>query len=198
MMNIWLWEKRMSQRSPTNYNQQQISYCIIPKKVELNHTRSEYLSTAKTSLRWENLILWIVHFKRDQQADVFEGTESDYIEKLITYVHSEKWNFDMPVARISVLAAIHIVRLVQYLMTRNYSCFLDYKWLMNICEMLLRASRFNYSLPEEGTTLDRIRANILLCMNITRNNSAHEKVEEIDLMPEKLEREFNDSVWLND
>jgi hypothetical protein len=97
------------------------------RQVELNHTRNEYLPTDKTSLRWEKLILGIVHFKRDEQIDGFKDTESDYIEKLITCVHPEEWNFDMPVARISVLAAIYIMRLVQYLVTKEYSCFLDYK-----------------------------------------------------------------------
>ncbi|KAI8881798.1 hypothetical protein K501DRAFT_334454 [Backusella circina FSU 941] len=166
------------------------------KKVELNKSkRDRDLPTSRTSLRWEKLILRIVHFKRDQQIDGFEGTESDYIEKLITCVHPEEWNFDMPVARISVLAAIHIVRLVQYLMTRDYSCFLDYRWLMNAWDMLLRASRFKYSSPEEGITLERIRANILLCMNIIQDHSIHEKIEGIDLMLQKLKREFNDSVY---
>jgi hypothetical protein len=65
---------------------------------------------------------------------------------------------------------------------------------MNAWETLLRASRFKYSQPDQGITLDRIRVNILLCMNIIRKHSIHEKVEGIDLMLEKLQREFNNSV----
>jgi hypothetical protein len=167
------------------------------KLLELERKARIPSSSVRTTKRWQKFLYRKVHGKEYQlEVEGMDQDELKYIENLFMSVKQEEWNFSLPLAHISVIAALQLVRLSQYLVTRSNPCFMDYKWLVNACEILVRASRFKYNIPEQGITLGRIRTSIALCVKMIRDHAVYEKVESMDDVLEHLEQEFEESVYI--
>ncbi|RCH92422.1 hypothetical protein CU098_009170 [Rhizopus stolonifer] len=125
---------------------------------------------------------WLIHFMqklrhlRQHRQDFFtedelEESEEEFMTRFIRALDLSKVNFDMPLIHTSVRVALNMVRLIQFLLTREYSCRLDLRWVMNAWDILLRAAAFRYQQPDNpSVTLDRIRANLILCLEFIRDN----------------------------
>ncbi|KAI8876862.1 hypothetical protein K501DRAFT_199468 [Backusella circina FSU 941] len=154
------------------------------------------LPPPRTSLRWEKFLYRIIHFNRfHRPPGVDLGSKQDeeqHLRLLLSSVQLEDMNFDMPIVQIAIVSALNMVRFIQFLITKAYTCFLDHKWLMNAWDILLRASRFKYE--HGGVTLQRIRANMLLCINIMKQHPIYEKVNGFDEVLIKLQEEFDECI----
>ncbi|KAI8881793.1 hypothetical protein K501DRAFT_329641 [Backusella circina FSU 941] len=167
------------------------------KILEMERKANNPSSPARTSKRWEKFLYRKAHGKEYQlQVEGLDKDDLKYIENLFMSVKQEEWNFSLPLAHISVIAALQLVRLIHYLVTRGNACYMDYKWLVNACEILVRASRFKYNIPELGITLGRIRTSIALSVKMIRDYAVYEKVENMDDVLQHLEEEFEESVYI--
>lgn len=110
-------------------------------------------------------------FHQQQFADhELELSDEEYLTNFIKALNLSKVNFDMPFIHTSVKSALNTVRIVQFLVSHDCACFLDLRWVMNAWDILLRAARFRYQQPDDdAVTLDRIRANLLLCLSIVKD-----------------------------
>ncbi|CEP06817.1 hypothetical protein [Parasitella parasitica] len=122
---------------------------------------------------WFKVIEKVRYFKKHHQQqfsdDELEQSDEEYFTQFIKALNPSKLNFDMPLIHTSVKSALNTVRIVQFLVSHDFSCFLDLRWIMNAWEVLLRAARFKYQQPDdEAVTLDRIRANLILCLDIVK------------------------------
>jgi hypothetical protein len=134
-------------------------------------TREEYEKINDKTNHWIKLIERMMHVRKHHLSyftpEELEESEEEYFTKFIHALNPSKLNFDMPFIHTSVRTALNMVRIIQFLLSRESSCFLDLRWVMNCWEVLLRAARFKYQQPgDEEVTLDRIRANLILCLNI--------------------------------
>lgn len=122
---------------------------------------------------WFKVIGKVRYFKKyhHQQFanEELELSDEEYFTKFIRALNLSKLNFDMPLIHTSVKSALNTVRIVQFLVSHDCACFLDLRWIMNAWDILLRAARFRYQQPgDETVTLDRIRANLILCLSIVK------------------------------
>ncbi|KAI9482750.1 MAG: hypothetical protein EXX96DRAFT_555481 [Benjaminiella poitrasii] len=107
------------------------------------------------------------HFQEHFTDEELELSDEEYFTRFIRTLNPSKVDFDMPFVHTSIKAALNMVRLVQFMLSKDYVCFLDLRWVMNAWEILLRAARFRYQQPNDPTcTLDRVRANLILCLSI--------------------------------
>jgi hypothetical protein len=160
--------------------------------IEAQNKCNDTVPPPRTSLRWEKFLYRVIHFNRFHLPPGTEKNEEKHLRELLTSVQLGDMSFEMPIAQVAIVSALNMVRFTQFLISKSYACFLDYKWLMNAWEMLLRASRFKY---EHGAvTLQRIRANMLLCMNIMKQHPIYEKVQGIDEVLDKMKDEFDECI----
>ncbi|KAL4205657.1 hypothetical protein CU097_011086 [Rhizopus azygosporus] len=150
---------------------------------------------------WMKLLLKIKHIKEhhlNEYMQGYEGSEQDYFRELISALNPSSMRFDTPSIRVAIISALNLVRLVQFAATRDYSCLLDVRWVMNAWEILLRSSRFDRELSMDKTiTPDRIKANMLLCIGylkgLTKFNQNTSAQSIIDMMEEQFQALFQDT-----
>jgi hypothetical protein len=122
---------------------------------------------------WLKVIEKLKYFKKHHQQqftdEELELSDEEYFTQFIRALNPSRLNFDMPLIHTSVKSALNTVRIVQFLVSHDCACFMDLRWIMNAWEILLRAARFRYQQPDdEKITLDRIRANLILCLSIVK------------------------------
>lgn len=148
---------------------------------------------------WLKVVEKVKYFKRFHQQQFsdqeLELSDEDYLTEFIKTLNLSKINFDMPLIHTSVKSALNTVRIVQFLVSHDCACFLDLRWIMNAWEILLRAARFRYQQPDDSAvTLDRIRANLLLCLSIVKDqlefNNRDPEGEFVDEMNKQFEELF--------
>ncbi|CAO3684374.1 unnamed protein product [Rhizopus stolonifer] len=111
----------------------------------------------------------------------YQGSEDEFFRDFIGAMNPNAITFNAPHIQISIISALNIVRLVQFLNNHGYSCSVEVGWIMNAWEILRRAAKLESKMAKTGTiTPDRIKANMFLCVkfletiaNFTQNNSAH-------------------------
>ncbi|GAN07205.1 hypothetical protein MAM1_0152c06698 [Mucor ambiguus] len=141
-------------------------------------------------------VKYFKQFHQQQFADQeLELSDEDYLTEFIKALNLSKINFDMPLIHTSVKSALNTVRIVQFLVSHDCACFLDLRWIMNAWDILLRAARFRYQQPDDdAVTLDRIRANLLLCLSIVKDqldfNNRDPQGEFMDEMNQQFEELF--------
>lgn len=145
---------------------------------------------------WIKIIERMMHVRKQHQNYFTEeelGEPDDqYFTRFIMALNPSKLNFDMPFIHTSVRTALNMVRIIQFLITREYSCYLDLRWVMNCWEVLLRAARFKYQQPgDKEVTLDRIRANLLLCIDIVKAEMDPSRRDSAGTFIEVMEQDFN-------
>ncbi|CAO3650246.1 unnamed protein product [Cunninghamella echinulata] len=103
-------------------------------------------------------------------------------------------DFDDPVAVLSVTVANNTLLLLQYVKL-HYPCYFDIRIALNVCRVLIRASRFNYG--DKAMKL-KMQANMICCLSMIR--------EEFDRSPIyasvneaicKIEKEYDDVLRMN-
>ncbi|GAA5799017.1 hypothetical protein HPULCUR_004426 [Helicostylum pulchrum] len=149
-------------------------------------------SVAETPHHWLKIVDKIKHFRKFHDNDSTE-TDDNYVKKMIQAIDPSKLNFNLlQSAHTSIKIALNTVRMVQFLLSRDYACFLDLRWIMNSWEILLRAARFKYQQPGDGeVTLDKIRANLILCLNIIRDQLKLSRRDSSGSLVDVLQQEFN-------
>lgn len=149
-------------------------------------------SVQNTSHHWLKIVDKIKHFRKFHDNNSTE-MDDDYVKKMIQAIDPSKLNFSLlQSAHISIRISLNTVRMVQFLLSRDYACFLDLRWIMNAWEILLRAARFKYQQPGDGgVTLDKIRANLILCLNIIRDQLKLSRRDSSGSLVDVLEQEFN-------
>jgi hypothetical protein len=146
--------------------------------------------------KWKKVLDFIQKYREISPiVQGYQGTQQELIDGLIRVIHSQSLKFDMPLTHVAVCAAFNMVRLLQFLASREYTCFLDMRWLLNTWEILLRAARFKYQQAnDEALTLDRIRANLYILLDIVRThvlNARFDTVKDIHLdLSRQLEETF--------
>ncbi|OAC98266.1 Zn(2)-C6 fungal-specific transcription factor [Mucor lusitanicus CBS 277.49] len=148
---------------------------------------------------WLKVVEKVKYFKQFHQQQFsdqeLELSDEDYLTEFIKMLNLSKINFDMPLIHTSVKSALNTVRIVQFLVSHDCACFLDLRWIMNAWEILLRAARFRYQQPDDqAVTLDRIRANLLLCLSIVKDqldfNNRDPEGEFVEEMKQQFEELF--------
>ncbi|KAL9551603.1 hypothetical protein MBANPS3_004180 [Mucor bainieri] len=148
---------------------------------------------------WLKLLAKVKYFKQAHQEqfadEELELSDEEYLIKFVKALNLTHVNFDMPFIHTSVKSALNTVRIVQFLVSHDCACFLDLRWIMNAWEILLRAARFRYQQPDDtAVTLDRIRANLLLCLSIVKDqldfNNRDPEGEFMDQMNQQFEELF--------
>lgn len=132
------------------------------------------------------------HHHHSFTTEEIDEPDEEYFTRFIKALNLSKINFEMPIILISIKAALNTVRLVQFLLSRDYACFLDLRWIMNAWEILLRAARYKYQqLDDDSVTLDRIRANLILCLGIAKKHLECSGRDPSGAFIQELEEEFN-------
>jgi hypothetical protein len=130
------------------------------------------------------------HFTEEE----LEESDEDYFVRFIHALNPSNLTFDMPITHTSVKVALNMVRLSQFLLTRDYKCMFDARWILNAWEILIRAVRFQYQQPEDqGVTLDRIRANLIVCLSIMKEFYEYSSRNDDRSFLDELREEFNSS-----
>lgn len=128
------------------------------------------------------------HYCNNQEDKLNDQDIAEFVQAL----NLSEVNFNMPFIHTSVAAALNLVRLVQFLLSRDFACFLDLRWVMNAWQLLLRAAKFKYQQPgDDEVTLDRIRANLILCLNIIRDQLKSSRRDSSGSFIDDMEQEFN-------
>jgi hypothetical protein len=147
------------------------------------------------SHHWLKICMKLRYFKQHHHHqftdEEIKESDEEYLTRFIRALNPSKLNFDMPFIHISIKAALNVVRIVQFLLSRDYACFLDLRWIMNAWEVLLRAARCKYQQPDDDSvTLDRIRANLILCLNIVKEQIEFSRGDPSGAFVEELQQEF--------
>jgi hypothetical protein len=145
---------------------------------------------------WMKVITRMRYLKQMEHPSFTEEelaeTDEEYFTRFIMALNPTKINFEMPLIHPSVRTAFNMVRIIQFLITRDYSCYLDLRWVLNAWDVLLRAAKFKYQQPgDKEITLDRVRANLILCLNIIRDQTKFSRRDTSGTLIEDLEREFS-------
>ncbi|KAL7308311.1 hypothetical protein PS15m_012175 [Mucor circinelloides] len=147
---------------------------------------------------WLKVVEKVRYFKRFYQQqfaeEELELSDEEYLIEFIKSLNLSKINFDMPLIHTSVKSALNTVRIVQFLVShQDCACFLDLRWVMNAWEILLRAARFRYQQPDDdGVTLDRIRANLLLCQSIVKDQLDFSSRDPEGVFMEEMNQQFEE------
>lgn len=176
-------------RTPPNTQELLIKFKQIQEHIHA-HVGGEH----DKMFHWFRMIQKMALLKRNYTGDTGDKDKMDdqEIMELIEAVNVSKIDFNMPFIHTSVVAALSMVRLFQFLLSRDYSCFLDLRWVMNAWQLLLRAARFKYQQPGDvEVTLDRIRANLILCLNIVRDQLKLSRRDSSGVFVDMMEQEFN-------
>lgn len=125
-------------------------------------------------------------------TEELQEPDEEYFARFIKAIDPTKINFDIPFIHTSIRTAFNMVRIIQFLLSKDYACYLDLRWVLNAWEVLLRAARFKYQQPgDKEITLDRIRANLILCLNILREEFEYSKRDVSGSFIEDLEQKLN-------
>ncbi|KAI8379863.1 hypothetical protein EDC96DRAFT_115794 [Choanephora cucurbitarum] len=166
---------------------------LISKLKETIYSNDPNQATQETLLDTKQYV-WLKHFFR--KLDYFrqhhqgffsdmEESREDFMIRIVRSLKLPQINFSMPLMHTAVRVALDSVRLIQFFLTRHFSCPLDLRWVMNAWDVLLRAARFRYQQPNDpSVTLDRIRANLLLCLDVIqskveRKDPSHEFIHHL-------------------
>ncbi|KAI9276106.1 hypothetical protein BY458DRAFT_506383 [Sporodiniella umbellata] len=114
----------------------------------------------------------------------YDGDAEEYFRELVGAINPNTIQLDAPYLQAAIVAALNSVRLTQYLTHHEYSCFIEVPWIIHAWEILRRAAKLGHRLPSQTkVTLDRIKANMILCTGFletiaasTHNDSAHKYV----------------------
>lgn len=172
-----------------------IAYKSILYNRPLNKDEAERLDKGKGH-HWV-MVLKKLRMLKELGHHSFTAAELDepdeqYFARFITAIDPAKINFDIPFIHTSIRTAFNMVRIVQFLLSKDYSCYLDLRWVLNAWEVLLRAARFKYQQPgDKEVTLDRIRANLILCLNILREEFDYSDRDPTGTFIEELEQKLN-------
>ncbi|OBZ86656.1 hypothetical protein A0J61_05290 [Choanephora cucurbitarum] len=168
---------------------------LISKLKDVIYPNSPHQTSEKTMLDTKQYE-WLKHFFRkldhfrQHHQDFFSDNEleesrEDFMIRIVRSLKLPQINFSMPLMHTAVRVALDSVRLIQFFLTRHFSCPLDLRWVMNAWDVLLRAARFRYQQPNDpSVTLDRIRANLLLCLDVIqstveRRDPSHEFINHL-------------------
>ncbi|KAI7895658.1 uncharacterized protein EV154DRAFT_316283 [Mucor mucedo] len=140
---------------------------------------------------WVKIIQKMAHIKRGGGSSKDLTMNDEEILEFIKVLNISQIGFNIPFLHTAVVVALDMVRLFQFLLSRDYSCFLDLRWVMNTWQLLMRAAKYKYQQPgDEEVTLDRIRANLILCLNIMRDQLKSSRRDSSGSFVEMMEQEF--------
>lgn len=160
------------------------------KKVQ-EHVRCHKGDEHDKMYHWIKVLQKMAYAKRGGSPGDNKTMTDEEILEVIKILNLSQIGFNVPFIHTSVVVALDMVRLFQFLLSRDYSCFLDLRWVMNAWQLLMRAAKFKYQQPgDEEVTLDRIRANLILCLNIMRDQLKSSRRDSSGSFVEMMEQEF--------
>jgi hypothetical protein len=188
---------------PKSPEETQVDTDALIRNFKEMQNNTDKASIKSKSSHWLNICMKLKSFKQHHQHHQHhrfhehqllmgeDEPDEEYFTRFIRALNPSKLNFDMPIIHTSIKAALNVVRIVQFFLSRDYACFLDLRWIMNAWEVLLRAARCKYQQPEDDSvTLDRIRANLILCLGIVKEQIEFSRRDPSGAFVRGLEQEF--------
>lgn len=136
---------------------------------------------------------WLKLVSRMRMFRQNEEDEETYFTRFIRALDPSNMRFDMPVTHTAIKAALNVVRLSQFMVSKEFTCFFDVRALLNAWDILVRAVKFKYQQPgDPNHTMDRLRANLLVCLDIVKAYLSYSsRIEHPPLLTD-MQNEFNE------
>ncbi|KAG0164210.1 hypothetical protein DFQ28_010535 [Apophysomyces sp. BC1034] len=145
----------------------------MPKSATLDIDKDSFVNTLRDGFadreshkRHPREKRWIEKLQHLRKVMEFDGTDEEFIETVTNAIRPGEGRLNLPLIHISVKCAFNTVRLLQFMRSKYYACYFDYRTALNVWEVLIRALR----LTDRDLQLDipRIHANLLICLDMMR------------------------------